>query len=110
MAEVKNYDLVIVGGSIAGCILAAKISEKGVNPETRERLKLLCLSRRLCAWPAETWLRTSTPKKTCVQPPVPGVQLRERFCQLVWGRVRPGWNSLVVGSAAYFPFDEDYED
>lgn len=36
----KNYDLVIVGAGFSGPILAAKISEKGLHPETGKRLRM----------------------------------------------------------------------
>ena len=44
MAE-KEYDLAIVGAGQAGCILAGHISEKGVNPQTGEPLKIALLDR-----------------------------------------------------------------
>jgi 2-polyprenyl-6-methoxyphenol hydroxylase-like FAD-dependent oxidoreductase len=44
MAE-RPYDLAIVGAGQAGCILAGHISEKGVNPENGEPLKIALLAR-----------------------------------------------------------------
>ena len=40
MAQQTSYDLVIVGGGMAGCILAARIAENGVHPQTRDRLRI----------------------------------------------------------------------
>ena len=39
MAETK-YDVAIVGAGFSGPILAAKIAEKGVHPQTGDRLKI----------------------------------------------------------------------
>ena len=35
-----RYDVIIAGGGHAGCMLAARIAEKGVNPRNGERLKV----------------------------------------------------------------------
>ncbi|MBI2816810.1 MAG: GMC family oxidoreductase [Acidobacteria bacterium] len=35
-----RYDVIIAGGGHAGCILAARIAEKGINPKNGERLKV----------------------------------------------------------------------
>lgn len=110
MADVRNYDLVIVGGGTAGCILAAKISEKGVNPETGQRLKIAMVE-------AGAYLR-GAPK------PGYGIPLRRQvFTNMprdikfgshfvtAQGRGRGvGGSSLIFGSGAWFPFDEDYEE
>ncbi len=37
---VKEYDLVIVGAGTAGLIAAARIAEKGVHPQTGDRLRI----------------------------------------------------------------------
>ncbi|HXG67679.1 MAG TPA: GMC family oxidoreductase [Blastocatellia bacterium] len=110
MAEVRNYDVVIVGGGTAGCILAAKLSEKGVNPETGKPLKVAMIE-------AGAYLK-GEPK------PGYGIPLRRRAYANIpsdikfgqgfvthHGRGRGvGGSSLIFGSAAWFPFDEDYED
>ncbi|MBI2822806.1 MAG: GMC family oxidoreductase [Acidobacteria bacterium] len=44
MAE-KPYDLAIVGAGMAGCILAARIAENGLNPKTGERLRIALIDR-----------------------------------------------------------------
>ena len=41
----KPYDLAIVGAGMAGCILAARIAEKGVNPKTGEPLRVALLEQ-----------------------------------------------------------------
>ena len=43
MPAEKTYDLVIVGGGTAGCILAARIAEHGVHPRTKEKLRIALL-------------------------------------------------------------------
>jgi choline dehydrogenase-like flavoprotein len=41
----QPYDLVIVGAGMAGCTLAGKIAEQGVNPSTGEPLKIALFDR-----------------------------------------------------------------
>jgi len=41
----ENYDVIIIGGGMAGCILATRIAENGVDPETGERPKVAMLER-----------------------------------------------------------------
>ena len=110
MAEVRNYDVCIVGGGTAGCILAANLSEKGVNPQTGRRLKIAVIEMG-------AYLR-GEPK------PGYGVPLRRQMYaniphDIKFGRnfVTPqgrgrgvGGSSLIFGSAAWFPFDEDYAE
>jgi choline dehydrogenase-like flavoprotein len=110
MPDVRNYDVVIVGGGTAGCILAAKLSEKGVNPETGERLKIAMIE-------AGAYLK-GEPK------PGYGIPLRRQTftnlpADIKFGRhfVTPqgrgrgvGGSSLIFGSSAWFPFDQDYEE
>jgi len=110
MVDIRNYDVAIVGGGTAGCILAAKISEKGVNPETGQKLKVAVIE-------AGAYLK-GDPK------PGYGIPLRRRTFvniprDIKFGRnfVTPagrgrgvGGSSLIFGSGAWFPFDEDYEE
>src|SRR5262249_54300019 len=98
------------GGGTSGCILAAKLSEKGVDPETGRRLKIAVIE-------AGAYLR-GDPK------PGYGIPLRRRMFtniprDIKFGRnyVTPqgrgrgvGGSSLIFGSGAWFPFDEDYEE
>jgi choline dehydrogenase-like flavoprotein len=110
MAETRNYDVVIVGGGTAGCVLAAKISEKGVNPETGGKLKIAMIE-------AGAYLK-GDPK------PGYGVPLRRQSYTNIPHTIRfgrgfvtdhgrgrgVGGSSLIFGSAAWFPFDEDYAE
>ncbi|MCH8820343.1 MAG: hypothetical protein IIB03_08505 [Acidobacteria bacterium] len=43
MVQQRNYDLVIVAGGMAGCILAARVAENGVHPQTGEKLRIALL-------------------------------------------------------------------
>lgn len=110
MAEVRNYDVVIVGGGTAGTILAAKFSEQGINPETGKPLKIGMVE-------AGAYLK-GNPR------PGYGIPLRRQMytnlpgdIKFGHGYVTPqgrgrgvGGSSLIFGSAAWFPFDEDYEE
>ncbi|HSE97636.1 MAG TPA: GMC family oxidoreductase N-terminal domain-containing protein, partial [Blastocatellia bacterium] len=110
MAQVRNYDVVIVGGGTAGCILAAKLSENGIDPQTGARLKIAVIE-------AGAYLK-GDPK------PGYGIPLRRKMYANIPGDIRfghgyvthhgrgrgVGGSSLIFGSAAWFPFDEDYEE
>ncbi len=41
----EAYDVIILGGGMAGCILATRIAENGVHPETGKRPKVAMLER-----------------------------------------------------------------
>lgn len=41
----KPYDLAIIGAGMAGCVLAGKIAENGINPATGEPLKIVLMDR-----------------------------------------------------------------
>ena len=41
----ETYDVIILGGGMAGCILATRIAENGVDPETGKRPKVAMLER-----------------------------------------------------------------
>jgi succinate dehydrogenase/fumarate reductase flavoprotein subunit len=43
MMQDQNYDLIIVGAGMAGCILAARIAENGINPRNGEPLRIALL-------------------------------------------------------------------
>ncbi|MCH8266207.1 MAG: GMC family oxidoreductase [Acidobacteria bacterium] len=40
MADYDSYDVIIAGGGMAGCVLAGRIAERGVNPKTGDRVKV----------------------------------------------------------------------
>lgn len=40
MPEFESYDLIVAGGGTAGCLIAARIAENGVNPRTGDRLRV----------------------------------------------------------------------
>jgi len=40
MAENEYFDAVIVGGGTAGCIVAGRLAERGINPKTGDRLRV----------------------------------------------------------------------
>ncbi|MBX3279327.1 MAG: GMC family oxidoreductase [Acidobacteria bacterium] len=110
MAEIRNYDVVIVGGGTAGCIVAAKLSEKGIDPSTGAKLKIAMIE-------AGAYLK-GDPR------PGYGIPLRRQSYtniprDIKFGRnyVTPqgrgrgvGGSSLVFGSGAWTPFDEDYDE
>ena len=45
MAE-THYDVAIVGAGFSGPILAAKIAQLGVHPQTRDKLKVALIDRK----------------------------------------------------------------
>jgi len=40
MPEYESYDLIVAGGGTAGCLIAARIAENGIHPETGDRLRV----------------------------------------------------------------------
>ena len=108
MAQDQHYDLIIVGAGMAGCILAARIAEKGVNPRNGEPLKIALLD-----W--GPYLKGA---------PRPGYghpTRRQAFTNVMsdfregdryltqWGKAKVvGGSGLHYGAQAFHPFDVDY--
>ena len=42
MPDYKSYDVIVVGAGTAGCMIAARIAERGINPATGDRLRVAC--------------------------------------------------------------------
>ena len=42
MPDHKSYDVIVVGAGTAGCMIAARIAEQGINPATGDRLRVAC--------------------------------------------------------------------
>ena len=108
MMQDQNYDLIIVGAGMAGCILAARIAENGINPRNGEPLRIALLD-----W--GPYLK-GEPK------PGYGHPVRRRaFTNVVhefreggryrtpWGKAKiVGGSGLHFGAQAFHPFDVDY--
>ena len=45
MADLGELDVLIIGGGMAGCIVATRLAEHGVHPETGEPLRIAILER-----------------------------------------------------------------
>ena len=105
MPETK-YDVAIVGAGFSGPILAAKIAEKGVNPQNGERLKVALIE-------AGPYF------KGAPRPGYGSPLRRQMFTNLedghnyLWDNDRSraklvGGSSLHWGAQAYLPFPADY--
>lgn len=108
MAQEKHYDLIIVGAGMAGCILAARIAENGINPRNGEPLRIALLD-----W--GPYLK-GTPKSGYGHP-----VRRQAFTNVIgdflegdryktkWGKAKiVGGSGLHYGAQAFHPFDVDY--
>lgn len=107
----SKYDVVIVGGGMAGCILAARIAEKGVNPRNGERLRVAMIE-----W--GPYLKGS-PKPgyghplrrllfTHVAHEFQRSRIGSRYLNpWTFGKM-VGGSTLHYGAQAFTPFDEDY--
>ena len=107
MPEGSNYDLVIVGGGMAGCILAARIAEHGVNPETREKLRIALLE----AGPyfkGEPKPGYGTPLRRRMFTNVTHEFRENRRYSMVGGAKILGGSSMHYGAQAFLPFPSDY--
>ena len=40
MPEYDSYDLIVAGGGTAGCLIASRIAEHGIHPQTGDRLRV----------------------------------------------------------------------
>ena len=45
MADLGRLDVLVIGGGMSGCIVATRLAENGVHPETGEPLKIAILER-----------------------------------------------------------------
>lgn len=107
MAETK-YDVAILGAGFSGPILAAKIAEKGVHPQTGDRLKIALIEAGPY-FPGDPRPGYGSPLR------------RQMFTNLednyegtyLWENDRSrakivGGSSLHWGAQAFLPFDVDY--
>jgi choline dehydrogenase-like flavoprotein len=106
----KEYDLVVVGAGMAGCILAARIAQHGVNPKTGDKLRIALIE-------AGPYLER---KKN---PGYGDPRWRKQVIQMQWeefshvphwpwpyGLKAVGGCSLHWGAFAFLPFDVDYKN
>ena len=107
MAQENIYDLIIVGGGTAGCILAARIAENGIHPRTKERLRIALIE-------AGPYFR-GDPRHGY------GIPLRRRMFTNVSAEFRGsgryalrggsmvlGGSSVTFGAQSHLPFSADY--
>lgn len=106
-----TYDVVVVGAGSAGCIVAARIAERGVNPRTGDRLRIALIE--------------GGPYYFKGGPPRPGYgdpERRRRITNIRFLEFKPqpwpydGLQNKMVGGCglhwggnAYLPFDEDFD-
>ena len=107
MAETK-YDVAIVGAGFSGPILAAKIAEKGVHPQTGDRLKIALIEAGPY-FPGDPRPGYGSPLRrqmfTNLEDNYAGTYLWEN------DRARAkivGGSSLHWGAQAFLPFEVDY--
>lgn len=106
----KEYDLVVVGAGMAGCILAARIAQHGVHPKTGDKLRIALIE-------AGPYLERRK------NPGYGDPRWRKQVVQMQWEEFShvPHWPwpyglkvvggcSLHWGAFAFLPFDIDYKN
>ncbi len=110
MPQKKEFDLVIVGAGMAGCILAARIAEKGVNPGNGDKLRIALIE----AGPYLERKKNPGYGDPRWRIEVPQIQWEE-FANIPhwpwpYGLKAVGGCSLHWGAFAFLPFDIDYKN
>jgi choline dehydrogenase-like flavoprotein len=109
-ASKKEYDLVIVGAGMAGCILAARVAQNGVNPKTGEKLRIALIE----AGPYLERTRNSGYGDPRWRKQVVQMQWEEFSHVPHWpwpyGLKAVGGCSLHWGAFAFLPFDVDHKN
>jgi choline dehydrogenase-like flavoprotein len=107
MAE--NYDVVIAGGGTVGCILAARIAERGKNPRTGERLRVAMVEAGPYLKGDPEWgLGAESRRSEITHVTVEDVG---RWNWSGWGETTAkivGGSSVHFGSNAWLPRPEDF--
>ena len=107
MVQDQRYDLVIVGGGTAGCILAARIAEHGVHPRTGEKLRIALLeagpdfrgdARPGYGNPLRRKVFTNIPQDFTGNP---------RYAMRGGSKILGG-SSVAFGGQSHIPFPADY--
>lgn len=112
MPEYQTYDVIVAGGGTAGCIIASRIAQNGINPQSGDRLRVALIE-------GGPYLIKGKEKPR----PGYGVPSRRRvIINISYLEVRPqpwpydGYQNKMVGGCglhwggnAYVPFSEDYE-
>ena len=110
MPEKKEYDLVIVGAGMAGCILGTRIIENGINPRSGDKLRVALIE-------AGPYLeRKKNPGYGDPRWRIQAPQIQwEEFSNIPhwpwpYGLKVVGGCSLHWGAFAFLPFDIDYKN
>ncbi len=108
---VKEYDLVIVGAGTAGLIAAARIAEKGVHPQTGDRLRIALVEAGPHLLKGERRAGYGHPNRRKMIPQI----VWEEFAMIdsfawTFGPKVVGGSSVWWGAHAVFPVAQDYEN
>ncbi len=108
---VKEYDLVIVGAGTAGLIAAARIAEKGVHPQTGDRLRIALVEAGPHLFKGERRAGYGHPNRRKMIPQIVWEEF-EMIDSFAWtfGPKVVGGSSVWWGAHAVFPVAQDYEN
>lgn len=111
MAQLKEYDLIVVGAGTGGLIAAARIAEKGVHPKTGDRLRIALIEAGPHLLTGERRAGFGHPNNRKLIPQIVWEEF-EMLDSFSWryGPKVVGGSSVWWGSRSVLPIEQDYEN